>query len=170
MLGREEQMWVLTNCSKRFAVIAGLYSFRQMTSWYRNDGWLNIEVNISASWLAHTLRTQPRMPSGPADFRRFTLLKALLTSAVDRDRVQSSCSSASLRNGVAHLKPCVEGVELIGKRDNRLDITAISPFVVCEEAQSTPHPSGVGIVIIRLQLVFCRSYLDFLLASRFPEL
>ena len=69
--GREEQMWVLTNCSKRFAVIAGLYSFRQMTSWYRNDGWLNIEVNISASWLAHTLRTQPRMPSGPGDFREF---------------------------------------------------------------------------------------------------
>ena len=138
VLGREEQMWVLTNCSKRFAVIAGLYSFRQMTSWYRNDGWLNIEVNISASWLAHTLRTQPRMPSGPADFRRFTLLKALLTSAVDRDRVQSSCSSASLRNGVAHLKPCVEGVELIGKRDNRLDITAPHTLNPCPSLLLTP--------------------------------
>jgi len=40
--------------------------------WYR-ERYMNIEVNASASWSAHTLRTRPAMPSGPGDFCGFTL-------------------------------------------------------------------------------------------------
>ena len=69
--------------------------------WYRES--LNIEVNTSASWSAHSLRTQPGMPSCPGHFRGFILLRALLTSAVVRDRMQSSWSSASLAVGVVLL-------------------------------------------------------------------
>ena len=83
----------------------GRYSFRQVmegffdtgtmvvclkqvgtADWFRKR--LNIEVNTYARWWAHALRTRPVMPSGPRDFGGFTPLKALLTSAIDRDRVQ----------------------------------------------------------------------------------
>ena len=65
--------------------------------WFRER--LNIEVNTSTNWLVHT----PGMPSGPGDFTGFTLLKALLTSALHRHRVQSSWSSASLAIGMTLL-------------------------------------------------------------------
>src|SRR4029434_999214 len=50
---------------------------------------LNMEVNTSASWSAHPLRTRPGTPSGPDDFRGFTLWSSRLTSAIVRDRMQS---------------------------------------------------------------------------------
>ena len=53
---------------------------------------LNMEVNTSASWSEHPLRTWPGPPSGPDDFRGFTLWSSRLTSATVRDRVQSSRS------------------------------------------------------------------------------
>src|SRR4029434_5051130 len=41
-----------------------------------SDRWserVNMEVNNSASWSAHSLRTRRGTPSGPGDFRGFTL-------------------------------------------------------------------------------------------------
>jgi len=69
--------------------------------WYRER--FNIEVNTSASWSVHTLRTRPGMPSGPGDFLGFTLLRAILTSAVVRDRVLLSWSSPRLAVGMVLL-------------------------------------------------------------------
>jgi len=78
-------------------------------------------VNTSASWSTHPVRTRPEMLSGPGDFHGLILLRALITSAVVRDRVQSSWSSASLAVGMVLLAlKCVEDVELIGERGDRL--------------------------------------------------
>ncbi len=44
---------------------------------------LKIDVNKPASWSAQDLRTRPVIPSGPAAFLTFTLLRALRTSSSD---------------------------------------------------------------------------------------
>jgi len=117
------------------------------TDWYREK--LNIEVNTSAIWSAHSLRTRPGMPPGPGNFCGFILLRALLTSSV---AVVLVLSYPHCRSGVAHLKPCIEDVELIRERGDGLVITSISPFIVCDGSQSTPHASGVRAMVVRLQL------------------
>src|SRR4029434_3977443 len=121
-------MWVLTSRSKHFMMVGvsatGRKSFRltavecfgtgtmevvlkqvgmmvaclkQVGTSDRCSERLNMEVNTSASWSAHPLR--PGTPSGPDDFRGFTLWSSRLTSATFRDRVQSSRSSARFAEG-----------------------------------------------------------------------
>ena len=112
--GRVEQMWDLTSrskhCSTSVVVIqAGDGKF----IWYWDNGGLfeaggdcrliQGEVNTSACWPSHPLRTWPGMPSGPVDFCGFSLLRTLLTYAMVKDRVQSYLSSASLTIGIVLL-------------------------------------------------------------------
>ena len=129
---------------------------------------LNMEVKTSTSWSALPLRTRPGMPSGPDDFRGFTFLKALLTSSVVSDRVHWSWSSADpyRGDGVARLKPSVEAIELVWERGGRLGISTIPPFVISDGSQSTPHVSGVGAVVVRLQFVSVGS---FGISDGFPQ-
>jgi len=47
---------------------------------------------------------------------------------------------------------------LIGERGGGLGITAISPFIVCDGSQSTPHASEVRVVVVRLQHVHVGSF------------
>jgi len=70
------------------------------------------------------------MPSGLEYFRGFILFRALLTSAMVKDRVLSSWSSASLAVGMVLFISNRTCVELIGERGNGLGITAISRFIV----------------------------------------
>ena len=67
-------------------------------------------------------------------------------------------SSPYRGDDVARLKPSVEAIELAWERGGRLGISTIPPFVISDGSQSTPHVSGVGAVVVRLQFVSVGSF------------
>ena len=48
-----------------------------------------MSVNTSDRWSAHALRTRLRMPSGPVALRGLKRLNVLLTSAMEKESLQS---------------------------------------------------------------------------------